>query len=307
MTGKLYILRGLPASGKTTFAKKMVESRPTGEVIRLNRDELRTMMLPSYYRQPELLAEQIVTKIQHSQITHLLAAGVDVVVDDTNLRMRTARTLAALAAKANAPWICVDEFLNVPVEECIRRDAARESSVGEEVIRRMWRKYFSHGKTLEVPRFDTLVLGRPYTPPEDGCPAVIVDIDGTVALHGTRDPYDTTLYHEDTPNHPIVELVRMEKKAKNHIIFCSGRDQEYYPVTHKWIVDNVFGTRDPVFSLFMRPKGDKRNDAIIKLELFDRYIREEFDVKRVYDDRDRVIAAYRSIGLTVLQVAEGDF
>jgi predicted kinase len=307
MTGTLFITRGLPASGKSTFAKKIIESRPAGTVVRLCRDDFRAMMLPSYYRQPEYRAEQIVTLVQQGQITALLLAGVDVIVDDTNLRARTVKRLAMMAEKADAKWECLDQFLEVPVEECIRRDKARDKPIGEMVIRGMWRKYLSHGRQLPLPEFDTCVLGKPYVPPEGGTPAVIVDIDGTVALMNGRGPYDTTGYAEDKPNLPIVDVVRLEKKAGNHIIFCSGRDNKFFPVTHKWIVQNVFGKPDPVFSLFMRPNEDKRNDAVVKLELFDKHIRHEFDVKRVYDDRNRVVHAWRSIGLTVLQVAEGDF
>lgn len=307
MTGTLYIYRGLPASGKSTFAREVVESRPTGEVVRLCRDDFRAMMLPSYYRQPEYRAEQIVTLVQQGQITALLRSGVDVIVDDTNLRARTVQRLAMMAEKADAKWECLDDFLKVPVEECIRRDKSREKPIGETVIRGMWRKYLSHGRQLSVPQFATPVLGKPYTPPEGGTPAVIVDIDGTVALMNGRGPYDTTKYAEDTPNSAIIDVVKMEKKAGNHIIFCSGRDNEFYSVTHKWIVENVFAVRNPIFSLFMRPRDDKRNDAVVKLELFDKYIRHEFDVKRVYDDRDRVVQAWRSVGLTVLQVAPGDF
>ena len=45
----------------------------------------------------------------------------------------------------------------------------------------------------------------------------------------------------------------------------------------------------------------------MKLELFDRHVRDSYDVRYVLDDRQQVVDAWRSIGLTVFQVAEGNF
>lgn len=64
---------------------------------------------------------------------------------------------------------------------------------------------------------------------------------------------------------------------------------------------------DPHY-LFMRATGDNRRDDIVKRELFDAHIRDHFNVRYVLDDRDRVVKMWRNeLGLTVLQVAEGNF
>lgn len=306
MTGQLFITRGLPGSGKTTWARAAIDMRPVGSVVRLNRDDLRKMMLPRGYTEPVYIAEELVTKVQQGQIVELLRGGVDVICDDTNLRARSVRTLAQLALKAGATWSCVD-FFDVSLEECLRRDAIRFSSVGEEVILRMYNKYLSHGRTLPVPEVEIEVGGKPYEPVAKTPMAVICDVDGTVALHhDVRDPYDTSKYHLDKPNEPVAHLIRKEFDDGNEVIFCSGRDEEFRAVTEEWLRDHVMPSYTH-FELFMRPAGDKRNDAIVKLELFDEHIRDEFNVVRVYDDRDRVVDAWRSIGLTVLQVAPGAF
>jgi hypothetical protein len=57
----------------------------------------------------------------------------------------------------------------------------------------------------------------------------------------------------------------------------------------------------------MRPAGDSRKDSIVKSELFDAQIREAYDVVCVLEDRNQVVEAWRAMGLTVLQVAEGNF
>lgn len=44
-----------------------------------------------------------------------------------------------------------------------------------------------------------------------------------------------------------------------------------------------------------------------EVKLFDRHVRDRWDIRRVYDDRNQVVAMWRSIGLPCLQVADGDF
>lgn len=307
--GKLHITRGLPASGKTVWAREQVDAAPAGKVVRLNRDDLRASILPSGYRRPVFECEELVSIVQHGAIVPLLLAGVDVIVDDTNLRAKNVRNLAQLAVQAGAEWECVDHFLDVPVETCLERDAARPRSVGEDVILGMHTKFLSGGRTLPVPDLGTTpVAGKPYVPVPGTPGAVLVDIDGTVALsEGVRGPYDTSRYHLDAPNWPVIDAVCGEIGRGIRVVFCSGRDEEFRAVTEAWLIKHVLTEDGPPCELFMRPAGDRRNDAVVKLELFDQHIRDRYTVLRAYDDRDRVVSAYRSIGLTVLQVAEGAF
>lgn len=303
--GTLWITRGLPASGKTTWALAKVAASGAGQVVRLNRDDLRAMMYGPGYRRPVHAAETAVTQVQQGPIGELLRAGRDVIVDDTNLRAKHVRVFLQLAAAVDAPVEVVD-FLDVPVEECVRRDALRPAPVGEDVIREMAGK-FLHGRAgLPVPELEPAVSGKPYVPVPGAPRAVIVDIDGTVALHGDRDPYDTSRYHQDGPNEPVIEQVRMAMDAGYTALFTSGRSAEFKDVTLRWLREHVVGDRG-AFDLIMRPAGDTRNDAVVKLELFDQHIRDGYDVRWVLDDRDRVVAAWRSIGLPVMQVAPGAF
>lgn len=57
----------------------------------------------------------------------------------------------------------------------------------------------------------------------------------------------------------------------------------------------------------MRPAGDSRRDAIVKREIFEEEIRDRWRVVGVFDDRQQVARRWRELGLTVSQVAEGDF
>jgi uncharacterized HAD superfamily protein len=117
-----------------------------------------------------------------------------------------------------------------------------------------------------------------------------------------RSPYDWSRVGEDTLDETIARLIdRHSDKYK--IILLSGRKSEARDITLDWLKRHNIYYDD----LFMRATGDDRKDDIVKRELFDAHIRDNYQVEFVLDDRDRVVAMWRGLGLKVLQVAEGDF
>lgn len=133
--------------------------------------------------------------------------------------------------------------------------------------------------------------------------AIICDIDGTLAHMVDRSPYDPTLYHTDTIDETVREIVNRYKDAGVMVILCSGRDDTYRRVTQDWL--HKYGVLYD--ELFMRPAGDKTNDALVKRALYEANIKGKYEILFVLDDRNRVVSMWRSEGLKVLQVAEGDF
>jgi hypothetical protein len=57
----------------------------------------------------------------------------------------------------------------------------------------------------------------------------------------------------------------------------------------------------------MRSTGDHRQDSIIKQEIYQQQICGQYNIKLVLDDRQQVVDMWRDLGLTVFQVAAGDF
>ena len=132
--------------------------------------------------------------------------------------------------------------------------------------------------------------------------AVICDIDGTLAHMVNRSPYDPSKYMDDKKDDFIHwAFARLSENATRIIV--SGRMEEYRADTEKWLSNHGI-TYD---HLYMRPTGDKRQDAVIKQEIYDTHIKDNYDVRCVLDDRNRVVKMWRDNGLKVLQVAEGDF
>jgi len=119
---------GIPASGKSTWAKAWVEEDPDRRV-RVNRDDIRMMM----FGRPHGVDERLVTNVQNAAIRAAVRAGLDVVVDNTNLNAAHRHRLEAQVAAWGAS-ITHRRFV-IDVEAAIRRDAERDNPVGANVIR----------------------------------------------------------------------------------------------------------------------------------------------------------------------------
>lgn len=144
MRARLVCTRGLPASGKTSWARAQIAAAGSpGAIVRLNRDDLRWALHGELYHLP--VTEWQVTLVQHAGVAALLAAGRTVIVDDTNLNPKHLAELANIAATCGAEFE-VRDFTHVPLDECIARDRKRLGSrgyVGEEIIRAMYDEHLA--------------------------------------------------------------------------------------------------------------------------------------------------------------------
>lgn len=151
---QLLICRGLPGSGKTYWAKQIVQQYAQegnrGQIVRSNRDEYRGMLLDSEYEPgSDPLIEDLVTVAQHAGIMAILLQEIDVICDDTNLDPDHINVLAAVAVSAFADYRVVD--FNTRLIQCVARDRRRNDhrQVGERIIHKMYDKYLApHGGRL---------------------------------------------------------------------------------------------------------------------------------------------------------------
>ena len=285
---KLTMTKGLPASGKSTWSNEQVLAAPPGHIVRITKDQLRAMLHSGIHSKG---TESHIVLARDSLVSTFLKSGVDVIVDDTNLVPFHEQRLREIAKKHQAEFH-VQDFCHVPLEECIKRDALRSASVGEEVIRAMHQQHI--GDTTPAGQVD-----QTHTRPE----VVLVDIDGTVAIMNGRSPFEWHRVGEDAPNDTVIEIVRALSKNGKRIVFMSGRDGSCREETIKWLSRHVVEGPE----LYMREADDSRKDSIVKQELYEKYIEPSYDVFVVLDDRNQVVDMWRSLGLICLQVAPGDF
>lgn len=304
----LTCMRGYPGSGKSTRAREL--AKHTGAVV-VCRDDLR-MMLHGTYWTGQNEPEREVTLAEQAQVAAFLRAGKSVIVDATHLHPRYLRDWAKTARDLGADFVVYD--VPTSVETCIARDVAPErlrsgKVVGEAVIRKAAnRAPVDKWPDIQVKPKPTRKL-VPYVANPNATPAIIVDIDGTLAHMTGRSPYDYSRVGEDTVDEVVRELVVRECKAGTIIILCSGRDSSCRQATQLWLRDNGV----PWDRLLMRPEGakdehgNKTPDWIVKADLFDEHVRDRYNVKYVLDDRQQVVDMWRALGLKCLQVAEGQF
>lgn len=292
---KLILTRGIPASGKTTFAKSWV-AQAEHHRVRVNRDDMRFNLFGRYWD----VDEKAVTIAQQAAVLALLEAGKSVIVDDTNLDKRNVEKWLHIARKADA----IVEFRDFPVDltEAINRDALRERQVGKDVILKFYNKV--RNGFPPVPELGPEWYFDPFEERPDLPGAILVDIDGTLAHMTNRGPYDTTRYKDDALDKNIADLVRvLHNSGGAHIIIMSGRSEDFKDELVWWLNHHQI----PREAIFMRPSGDQRNDAIVKNELYEKHVKGWWDVRFVLDDRDRVIQMWREKGIKALQVEYGNF
>jgi predicted kinase len=113
---------------------------------RVSRDDIRYAVYGVYSGAP--INEQLVTVIENQQVENALVAGLDVVIDATNLNAKNVRRFSDVAKKHNYE-VEIKDF-KVSLEEAILRDSRRDKSVGEEVIKSFFVRYIKDGKLPEV-------------------------------------------------------------------------------------------------------------------------------------------------------------
>lgn len=294
---KLYLLKGLPGSGKSTWAKEQVKNS-NGKIKRVNKDDLRHMIDAGIWSKKN---EKLILKAQWDMVYSWLYTGFDVIVDNTNFHPSHLKDATEIINTLNNIFrdeFNVDvyslevKFFDTPLEECIRRDSLRPNPVGKNVIMQMYNQYLKP----EPPK---------YNPDLPDC--IICDIDGTLADKGDRSPFDESKVMDDEIIWPVAKVIKSlmheygEPNYDTELIIFSGRTEECREDTERWLNKYL---REK-YTLYMRKVGDNRSDDIIKRELYEQHIKDKFNVSMVFDDRLRVVRLWYQLGLFCLCVNQG--
>ncbi len=296
---RLIVMKGLPASGKSSYARKLVEE---GKTIRVNRDDIRRHFTGAWNQKKEKVVIDIEKAIARTALSH----NYNVVIDDTNLKHPD-----------RGPWgkfeyINIDstetvDFTNIRLSLCVQRDLQRKTKengrVGRAIINRM--------------ALENGLINWDDIEPEDNIGVtggrngrfILVDIDGTIAdldhrLHFIQSPTqkDYREFHkrvdQDTPILEVIAWVNALYDSGYTICLVSGRGDECAIATEDWL------TKHAVLYdyIFMRRGGDYRADTLIKKEILDLLPKDKIDF--VIDDRPSVIRMWKENGLRVFPVSQ---
>lgn len=287
---KVLILRGLPACGKTTYAKTLEEKG----WVRVEKDEIRKddrLFKEGGYNHKRG-DENIVLKERNRLIRDALGAGKSVVSSDTNLNPKHITGITSIAREFGAT-VEQKDFLDVPLAELIERDKKRENSVGEQVIRNMF-----HSFVKTMPTFLKYDPNLPFV--------VVSDLDGTLTL-GPKDrsPYEWLKVGQDDINLGVAHALDGIKLIDYCKIFIfSGRDGICRPQTEDWL-----DRHDIEYDkLVMREVDDNRSDAVVKAEFIEAHIRGKYNILLWFDDRVRVADMLRDVyGINVAQLGDPNY
>lgn len=304
------VTRGLPASGKSTFARKWVDEDPENRV-QIEKDEIRldSRLFKDGKYNHKRGDEGVVIKERDRLIEQALSSGKSVVSSDTNLIQKHVSRITSLARKYGAD-VQVETFLDVPLKTLIERDAVRgEKSVGEAVIRRMF-----HESVKTLPTFLKFDPDLPW--------AVITDLDGTLT-NGPKDrsPYEWHKVGNDELNEALALIldgirgIEKDYKDPRHgqsskLFVFSGRDEVCRPETEAWLKHYCIDYDE----LHMRrsdhtdERGNQVADTLVKAEMIEKYIKGKYNVLVWFDDRPQVADMLRDVyGIRVAQFGDPNY
>lgn len=134
---------------------------------------------------------------------------------------------------------------------------------------------------------------------------VLVDIDHVISAAWPRDPMIGNVswdeYHAaSSADLPVRDIVQLLQRLKEHykIVAITARPEKWRQLSMAWMVKH----KVPVDELLMRPDNAFRPAPQIKLELVNERFPDKDEIAFLLDNREDVVAAFYSIGVTCMQV-----
>lgn len=292
----IILMRGLPASGKSTWAKWIARRNP--DTVRVSRDDIRSQLYPGAdYRD---IDEDLVTEVETATARAALRNGKMVIVDAMHLQQRYVNRWQRLGYPVE-----IAEF-HEPLDTLLERNRQRpfEDTVPEEVIRKNFQKFTNKDGSLRKVTLnpDQYLIDYKYVPDNTLPEAFIFDIDGSLSHNdGHRSFYDYSKVYADTVHNHVASVCN-DVGTSHHVLIVSGREDSCRGETERWLRDNNIRYDE----LYMRSSGDNRADTIVKMEILRDKIAPEFEVIAAIDDRPSVCEMWRKVGVPTFQVGDPD-
>lgn len=239
--------------------------------------------------------EKLVTEAKANMITFALIKGYDVVVDNMNLNPKEdawIRTLCENIEKDTGIHVNIEyKDFWTPVEECIRRDAARPNPIGEKIIKETWRRYRNFIISSDIKE----MLKNKAEHVDGGRPVILVDMDATLCLNTSGRPF----YGENSANGmledtPVEEICRLVRQMGEHclVFIVTGREgtAEVVDATKEWLKKNEI----PSDAMFFRPVGDYSPGPDCKRRIYEENIKGKYNVQFVLDDSSKCVKMWRT-------------
>jgi len=287
---KIMLLKGAPASGKSSFCHELMRKDP-GVWKRINNDALRHAIDLDVYSAEN---EKIIHSLRNHMLKEFLRKGYSVVIDNVNAGSRHFKEICEIVSKLNIDAQVFEKHFYVPLDELIARDSKRvgNAKVGEDVVKKFFGKLggnqFKFYKVQhEVFSKRTATVEGHWAPMQqnkDLPKCVIYDLDGSMCLISHRNPYDASRCIDDTPHEHVVELCKLHHDNGHKIFFFSGREDKHRAMTEEWL-NTYFGYP---YELYMRETDNFEDDVKLKERLFNTHVNNKYNCRAWVDDRGKV-------------------
>ena len=288
---KIIVLQGPPASGKSTWARETAKAGTPYVIV--SRDSIRNAR--GAYWGPN--QEDYITDIEECGVNFAINRGLIPIIDATNLNPKTIEKWERIAKENN----CDIEYKQfyIPFKEALERDTNRAQPVGKKVLKNFYTKYFYDEYVKEVGYDDRPILESNNLP---NC--VVIDLDGTIALHQNRLPYDWDKIPTDKCDPRMQKMIEQFNLQAIKIIFLTGRPETARSLTDEWLKKNI---PDINYTLLMRSASDFRSGEIVKAEIWKKEVNPKYNTLCVFEDSNKCVDMWRELGVLTCQVANGDY
>lgn len=289
---KAIVTVGCSGSGKSTFAEELSKRENYSIVERDQHRKNMQLVLSGGIQNPNAnfwstwnwKLEKDITESVRESIQFLAKMGKDIIVSDTNLNKKFREEMVSFLESLGYEVEIKIFFLEYA--KLLERDNKRKDSVGQQVIAHQYDTFMEQYGASEFGIVKHVHTGQPK--------AAIFDVDGTLALHtSTRKPYDWSRVKEDSICKPTRAILNSLREQDYTIIILSGRDSVCKNETKEWLDENNVDWD----SIYMRAEGDMRPDWIVKNELFQNHVANNYDVEMWFDDRPVVVRLANLLGI----------
>lgn len=316
-----YILRGPSGSGKSTHAKTL-----ENESTKICSADYFWLDSNGFYNfDSNKLSEA--HKSCFEDFKKFVNAGFNVVIDNTNIKYSDfTKYIDYLILNNNQNnFIYSVELIEIcynDLETAIkyRKNNSDGKNVPESKIKAMFKNFKKDVKgmilrdykgKISLGSLDELSTELPWQRYENEkylsskIPAIICDLDGTLSIFEytngiqLRDCYDASTCDSDIICEPVAKVLQAMYYSGTKLIFVSGREEIYRKPTEDFLKRfcELYGVKYQ--NLFMRKEKDCRKDFIIKEEIFENEIKDQFSIIAVFDDRKSVVSMWRTKGIYV--------
>lgn len=133
----LYILIGIPASGKSSLAKAMIQKN--NEIVWVSTDNIRSELCNGDVS--DQTRNQEVFELFHARIRDALVSGHDVIADATNITMKSRKNVLKAVTGVHCKKIAI--VVEKSYKQCLIDNQCREWPVPEYVLERQL-QYFRY-------------------------------------------------------------------------------------------------------------------------------------------------------------------